>query len=358
MAEEVRIDLGAAISIPLLREQFAKDLRDRAGIDINNMFRSGNAVAVPGSKMKIERILEDSDDWPLEDEGSIWGGTTYAYVAFSKTFDSSHATVPNASPSGALWAVANNDGAPGDVVALMADCIVRQAGGVGFGANIIARDHGVNAKLVGMEIDLEFSAAGSVGAGSGGLYINVFNKTNAGPAIQLGGLGGGKFTNGIILDAIVGTGLAPNGSASMTSMINSAGGVFSDAAIILSNTHRLKFNGTGAVNGYLSMDDDNNLRMTLGDAGFAIRDKTDNNTLFTFENSGALYVGAIKDQTSGLQVLAGRVTGFVTMEGSANQNGSAINVGTITANDANIRALAAHMKAVEDALISHGLIGA
>jgi hypothetical protein len=62
-------------------------------------------------------------------------------------------------------------------------------------------------------------------------------------------------------------------------------------------------------------------------------------------------------QYNGVQVLAARETGFTTAVGSANKNASGINVGTITASDANIRAVAAWVKALHDALATHGIIG-
>ena len=60
---------------------------------------------------------------------------------------------------------------------------------------------------------------------------------------------------------------------------------------------------------------------------------------------------------NGSQVLGARDTGFTTAAGSANKNASGINVGTITASDANIRALAAWVKALHDSLATHGAIG-
>ena len=56
--------------------------------------------------------------------------------------------------------------------------------------------------------------------------------------------------------------------------------------------------------------------------------------------------------------LRARVTGFTTAAGTANKDASGINVGTITASDANIRALAAWVKSIHDALATHGAIGA
>lgn len=259
------------------------------------LFDQGNQTLTAGSKMKISRIINDSATWPAENEGSIWAGNVYTEFMFQTTFDTSHVTTVNAGPAIGLFSLVNNDSgfALLETVAVMGDNVVRRANGVGFGANLIARDDGVAARLVGTEIDLEFSSGGSVIAGSGGMYINGFNKTNIGPAIQLGGLGGGKFTNGIILDAIVGTGMAPNTGATMTSMINTGTGVFSDAAIIMSNTHRIKLLGTASTHGYLYNDATDALRIVLGGASiFAVRDNADANTLFSFAAGGVLTLAA------------------------------------------------------------------
>ena len=71
--------------------------------------------------------------------------------------------------------------------------------------------------------------------------------------------------------------------------------------------------------------------------------------------SNAYYSGASGATT---QVVGARVTGFTTAAGSANKDASAINVGTITATDANLQAIAAWAKALHDAMATHGLIGA
>ena len=75
------------------------------------------------------------------------------------------------------------------------------------------------------------------------------------------------------------------------------------------------------------------------------------NSFGTVTAAGSYAVGAN-------QVLGARVTGFVTAAGTANKDASAINVGTITATDANIRLVAAWVKSLHDALATHGAIGA
>ena len=63
-------------------------------------------------------------------------------------------------------------------------------------------------------------------------------------------------------------------------------------------------------------------------------------------------------KVNAVQVVSDRVTGFTTSSGTANKNASGINVDTITATDANLRAVGAWLKALNDAVATHGLIGA
>lgn len=65
-----------------------------------------------------------------------------------------------------------------------------------------------------------------------------------------------------------------------------------------------------------------------------------------------------KYHVNSLPVLTDRVTGFVTSAGTGAKDASAFNVDTFTATDANIRLLGKWVKAIHDAGITHGFIGA
>lgn len=77
---------------------------------------------------------------------------------------------------------------------------------------------------------------------------------------------------------------------------------------------------------------------------------------FSADASGINLTGAgAAYRVNGFPVVGLPRTGFVAMAGTAQPDASGINAGTITATDANIRALAAHVKALGDALLAHGL---
>ncbi|RTL14553.1 MAG: hypothetical protein EKK56_00930 [Flavobacteriaceae bacterium] len=63
-------------------------------------------------------------------------------------------------------------------------------------------------------------------------------------------------------------------------------------------------------------------------------------------------------QVNSVQVVGARATGWVAPTGAATTNQSAINTGTITATDGNVQALAQWINGIQQALTTHGLIGA
>jgi hypothetical protein len=73
-------------------------------------------------------------------------------------------------------------------------------------------------------------------------------------------------------------------------------------------------------------------------------------TMSFFIQGRGLFDGAV-------QVVTQRQTGYTTAAGTGNKNAGAINVGTITATDGNLQAVAAWVKSIHDALATHGLIG-
>jgi hypothetical protein len=95
-------------------------------------------------------------------------------------------------------------------------------------------------------------------------------------------------------------------------------------------------------------------KKTSGEIKFGIADATKVQVL---SNQLRMETGVVLT-VNGTQVVGARNTGFTTATGSANKDASGINVGTITATDGNIRAVAAWLKAIHDALEGHGLIGA
>ncbi len=111
-----------------------------------------------------------------------------------------------------------------------------------WGGNLVVTCPGnvVNAKLVGLEIDVQPSPGATLSSDTGGLFLNAFGVDGCGPALFLGGQFGGSWTNGIVVGVVKasGCGFSFNwGAPVCTSGINLAGGSFTDAACILGNQH-------------------------------------------------------------------------------------------------------------------------
>lgn len=149
------------------------------------------------------------------------------------------------------------------------------------GSNILALapPSAANTKLVGVEIDVEPSIGGSTAGGSAGMYINGFNIPIHGPAILIGGVGGGLWDNGIGLTGIAttGAGLYVNqGAGPMSTFINTTQGSFTNDAIALGNSQGILFYNTGGTPARIWNDSSNNMRFVPGTTNNAIfRDPTD-----------------------------------------------------------------------------------
>lgn len=254
-------------------------------------FNPGNQTAVAGGVMRIDALMETgSPNFPLEDEGGIWIGKVHTFAGISKEYTSSEGQVNAAQP--ALFVFANNNNCPGDVVAVMGDAVARTNNDTVFGANFIVRNAAgtTGTKLCGVEIDVEPSIGTTVSSQSAGLLINAFTLSAMGPAIQVGGVASGTFSNGILLDGIAstGAGLAPVGSAVMDSLFNTGSGVYTTAAGIFANTHKLIFQGVAANAAYLYNDSANSLHIVGGSAGTVLRNNADTVSTLAVSNTGIL----------------------------------------------------------------------
>jgi len=254
---------------------------------------AGPSSAVAASTMATEWLWgESAARTALTAEGAIWAGAVHNGVGIAKTFTSAHnQAVANTGPAAALFAYARNDACNADVVGVLADAHAVTANQTVFGANFIGRNDAVNGvKIVGCEIDVEFAAGTTAAAGSAGLYINVFNVAVPGPAIQTGELSGGSFNNGLVLGGLASTaaGVSPNGAETMGSLLNSGAGVYGDAAIVLSNDHRLRLNGTASAHAQIFNDAANALRIVGGSVGTAFRNNADSTSILTIFDDGTI----------------------------------------------------------------------
>jgi hypothetical protein len=304
--------------------------------NVSIQYQQNNLTAVTAGAMKIDNLVENST-YPLVNEGGIWPGKTYAYYGVSKSFDSLVGDGTADAPSTALFAFANNNGSTNDVVAVLGDAVARQNNGSVFGANFIARNVSgtTNTKLVGLEIDVEPSVGTTVSSNGGGLFLNAFSLSNVGPAIQTGGVGGGDWTNGIIIGNVNtnGTALGAQSGLSCKTFINTVNGSFSDAAIRFGNNQPMKWYATGGANDALiNYDTVNNLVMNTATAVLTNRTtSSEGDALIGFKDSsanfGALVYSATTQSwnaaTTAMKVAANSVTSrSINAAGTINASGA------------------------------------
>jgi hypothetical protein len=307
---------------------------------------AGPSSAVAASTMATEWLWgESAARTALTAEGAIWAGAVHNGVGIAKTFTSAHnQAVANTGPAAALFAYARNDACNADVVGVLADAHAVTANQTVFGANFIGRNDAVNGvKIVGCEIDVEFAAGTTAAAGSAGLYINVFNVAVPGPAVQFGSLSGGTFNNGMVIAGIAsnGAGVSPGSGTTMGSLINTGAATFNDSAIVLSNTHRTRYNGTAAAHAYVYNDNANNLRIVGGSAGTVVRNNSDLNSNLTIADNGDVTgIGFIKSSSPTKGIGYGTGAGGTVTQATSKSTGVTLNTvcGDITMNNATLNA--------------------
>lgn len=217
----------------------------------SQMFQQGNQSPSAGSLLQVDNAVEDaSPPFPIDNEGSIWTSTAYAFSAVSHTV--TNTTVPSQGSSGPLvgfFSFLNNNGATAPAVANISDCVARTASATCFAANFIARNASVNGtKLVGLEIDVEPAAGTTISSQSGGLFLNSFSSSVP-VAVQVGALGGGSWLNGFVSADVTGAHFSVQSSSTIASYgLDLANTTYGTAGILM---------GVGVTNG-----------ICLGSAGF------------------------------------------------------------------------------------------
>lgn len=235
----------------------------------------------PGSGSMVVDLLHEAGTPRIQGEAGIWSSANVrSYMAVGRSWGAGEGAANG--PVASLFAMATNTGTAADVVAVLGDAVLRQAGGTVFGGNLIARTAaGVNGKLVGLEIDVEPAAGTLATAGSGGLFVNAYSSAVAGPAILLGGLGGGTFANGMQCAAIAATGscLAPQVGAVMRTMMDSSQATYNDAALRIGNGggtgangpgQRIALTGSDGLDSVITTDGNKYLKLSMGTNGLVI----------------------------------------------------------------------------------------
>lgn len=241
----------------------------------------GPQTAIAGSQMQIDKLYELNVAAPLKNEAGIWAGPTFTYFGVSKEFNAANTPgVSNNAPATSLFGYAVNNGSSADVVGVLGSANLLSNGGTVFGGNLIARtSSGVtNAKLVGLEIDVEPAASATVSRG-GGLLINAFSLAMPIPAIQLGGLGGGTFQNGFLCAAVTGSCNAAMAGLSSNTFIDTSLGSYSDAAIRMGNLQRLKIAGSDGTASAITTDANKFLKVVSGTNGVVITNQPETTNL-------------------------------------------------------------------------------
>jgi hypothetical protein len=176
----------------------------------------------------------------LINEGFLWSSKVRSGFGFARNFNSSDSSTTGypgsfAGPNAAVIMYSGNDGSNNDVLPLLTIGNARASNTTVFGGNDVARSNGgglTNVKLVGREIDVQPAPGDTVNSGSGGLYLNAFT-TEIPIGIQIGGYGGGSWTNGIIYSAnISGTGLGVQAGVTIGSLVNCANATFTTGCIV------------------------------------------------------------------------------------------------------------------------------
>jgi hypothetical protein len=267
-------------------------------------------------------------------------------------------TSQGSGPLTTLFAFANNNGATGDVVAVLGDAVARQSSGTVFGANFIARNAAATTgtKLVGLEIDLEPASGTTISANSIGLAINVFSIATSAPAIQIGRVSSGTWGNGITSLGVTGSHFSVSTANTTTSAscLNTQYGTYSNAAIVMGTGVSQSINfGAGAfgTSPYLYGNVGGDLIANMGTSGFVVFSNPAGAQRFTFSSSGILNMpnsGAL--QINSTKVVGVQDTGFTAFTGTTNK-GTAYATGTVT-----LIQLSERVAALQASLTTHGLI--
>lgn len=272
---------------------------------------------VSGTPMSFSLTYENSAT-AISTEGAIWSNTPYAYIGINRDFGSGIG-LTTGGPVASLFVLANNTGTASDTVAIIGDSVARVNSASVFGGNFIARGATglTGLKLVGIEIDIEPSSTGSVTNGAG-LIFNAFSQSMPVPVIQVNGLSGGFFTNGIVLNHVLGSGLSNQASAtSMASLVDTSNGTFTSDAVVLGNSsgQRISFAGPSASQkAAIYQDTGNYLRIVAGTSGIAFRNQADTSSLATLDQFNTLTL-------AGLSVTAGATV--PTLAADTNTTGAA-----------------------------------
>lgn len=295
-----------------------------------SIFDKGDSVAVVGSTAKVDWERQPAfPSYPVATMGSLWPSDKVHWDhAISAEFDATNTpvTTPLVSPASTVLLASHNKGTDAIVVPLQTISGVHVNGKEAAGPNFISySDPGtLNAKLKGVEIDIQ-PGAGTTISECFGLALNCFGQDVLGDAIFIEGVFGGRWGSGIRIGALnpsVGAGIYATGS--MGALFNSGTGTFGIDAAVFSNTHALRFLGTGGGRSRLFVDAGNFFHFVMPPNGITFRDTTDTTTLVGIDNGGNInlqnggtvqFASGLSSPTAvaGSNTLPSNPVGFITM---------------------------------------------
>jgi hypothetical protein len=267
----------------------------------------GNQTAVKGGVMRQDWLIESGAN-ASKNEGGIWpSGSVYAYFTAAQTFTTSNSAQDGESPNIAGLFVAYANGTDKDVVGCIPMAVALSTGVSVFGANPIARSNsGIgNAKHVGLEVDTEVASGVTAAAGSAGIYVNSFNYDGCGSAFQTGGISGGTFSNGVVINGINSQGAAFTDQSGLSCKYGLflGNGSYLNAALYLSAQQKIRMIGTGVtVAADIYGDSGNYWNVNLASGAlFNAPSTTENSLVAAYRDSSA---------SAALQIFTGAGTGW------------------------------------------------
>jgi hypothetical protein len=343
-------DLGALVDLSNV---------DPEQVDATSLSKPGGTTTSVGVSASIRYKWEESG-WAAEGMGVLWPSAAVPYGwTFNKEWTATNAPGSGNGPASTMLVVSTNSGSNQNVIPGQSISRVTASGKEAANWNFIsyAVTGLTGVKLKGPEIDVQ-CPAGTTIAEAFGLAINAFDQEIPGPAVAIDSVFGGYWSTGITVGKLsnIGSGLSPvSGAPTMGSLIDSGSAVYAIDAVVMQNTHAVRFKSTSGTNARIYADATNFLRLIPSPNGLAVRSPDNTSTYFLVDASGSvdLQTAGQAYKFAGLKVLGARRTGWATATGTATR--TTFNTATVT-----LPQLAERFKALIDDLhdaAGHGLIG-
>lgn len=263
-----------------------------------------NHVPVAGTDLGVHYLWNNSTVSAYE-SGALWSNTAYAMWKFSAEFTAVNSPGSGEAPTSAVWITSVSTSTVKDNVAAMFEAKANASNVSLFGFNAIVWNAAGtnNCYFRGGEIDIQ-PAAGTTGHIFVGLFFTMFTQ-GGGSAIQIQGAASGSWANGIVVYSATSAGLAAGAGTTLGALVHTGSSItYTEAAIVVSNTHKIKIAGSASAHGFLYADGSNFMHLVVTTNGLAIRDNSDTTTLVYIASGGSIDI-----QTGVLKVASTQVVG-------------------------------------------------